>query len=813
MADNKNIKFSQEEIENVKEFNSAFRNVNKEVNELFEGLNSVSDEIKGQVQGYQLANKAVSNLTGVFGKLKDIQDNIKTTNSKDLKTLQEKALAEKKNLVESQRLLQLKATTVGLSEKEVATLANVNGLLEEQEGLYKNIESTLSQVVQNEQILNETTGTLGALTEGFGEGLKKAGFGAIEAKLGLSEALQSTKDMVAAGEGNVGKMEAMGHLAKQLGSNLMKSLGPIALIALAIEQVVEAFKKVDGAAGDTAKELGVSYKESLKLVGEMNNVAMNSNDIMVNTENLVKAQSSLNKMFGTSVQFSGQMAEEFTSVQERLKLSNETMASFTKLGLENGKGLKDNLNTVNKTLLEQNRINKTSFSQKEIQESIGKASAATRLQLRGSTEELTKAAVNAKKLGLEIEDLGKSSSALLDFESSISSELEAELMTGKDLNLERARAAALNGDNATLAAEMAKQIGTAADFGKMNVLQQESLAKAFGMGREDLAKMLEAQQQQQKLSSLGFKDLNSAQERYNKMVAEGASQSELDAIFKDEALKSQLESVSQQEKLSAITSKLQELFISIMDPLMPVLDAIMNIVDGVLTPAMKILGPMVKVIAESIMGIFSPIGDLFTEIKDVFSDLFGESKELGDIWGTIGSVLGSLVSVVFVPLKAAISFIIQGVKSVVEVFGGIVDIFQGRFEEGLKKIVKGIVGFVLRPIQFIIDIVLGSLNAIIEGLNKIPGVDLPVLEFNLADKASNLVPLAKGGIVTQPTQALIGEAGPEAVVPLSKQLNVNLDPLLERINVLINLVEKGGSVYLDGNKVGTAMSLNTFRTQ
>ena len=134
MAD-KNIKFSKEEIENVKAFNSAFRNVNDEVNNLFSGLNSISDEIKGQVQGYQLANKAVNNLTGVFGKLKDIQENIKTTNSKDLKSLQEKALAEKKNLVESQRLLQVKATTVGLSEKEVATLANVNGLLETQDGL------------------------------------------------------------------------------------------------------------------------------------------------------------------------------------------------------------------------------------------------------------------------------------------------------------------------------------------------------------------------------------------------------------------------------------------------------------------------------------------------------------------------------------------------------------------------------------------------------------------------------------------------------------------------------------------------------
>ena len=812
MADN-NTKFSQQDLENARDFTTAFRNVNEEVNNLFSGLNSVSDEIKGQVQGYQLANKAVSNLTGVFGKLKDIQENIKTSNSKDLRTLQEKALAEKKNLIESQRLLKEKAITVGLTEKEVATLANVNGLLEEQEGLYQNIEDTLSQVVQNEKTIEETTGTLGALTDGFSAGLKKAGFGALETKLGLGEALQSTKDMVAAGEGNVSKMQAAGHLAKQLGSNLMKSLGPAALIALAIQQLVDAFKMIDSSSGDTAKELGISYKEAQGLSSEMNDIAINSNDIMNSTEGLMKAQSSLNAMFGTSVKFSGEMATEFESIQKRLKLSDEAMGSFTKLGLLNGKSLKDNLNTVNKTLLKQNQQNKTSFSQKQIQESIGKASSATRLQLRGSTEELVKAAVNAKKLGLEIDDLGKTSSALLDFESSISNEMEAELLTGKDLNLERARAAALNGDNATLAAEMAKQIGTAAQFGEMNVLQQEALAKAFGMGREDLAKMLEAQQNQQQLSALGFDNLNEAQKEYNKMVAEGATQSQLDARFKDEALTSQLESVSQQEKLAAITGRLQELFIGIMEPLMPVIDAIMNLVEDVIAPTMKVLGPFAKTIVSSFISVFEPIGELFSSVKEIFGDLFGESKELGDIWGTIGSTLGSLVSVVFVPLKAAIGFIIQGVKSVVDVFGGIVDIFQGRFEEGMKKIVKGLIGFILRPFQFIIDIATGTINAVIDGLNNIPGVNLEPVNFNLAESASNLIPLAEGGIVTQPTQALIGEAGPEAVIPLNKELNVNLNPLLERINALIAVVERGGNVYLDGNKVGTAMGISAYKTQ
>ena len=49
-------------------------------------------------------------------------------------------------------------------------------------------------------------------------------------------------------------------------------------------------------------------------------------------------------------------------------------------------------------------------------------------------------------------------------------------MTGKQLNLEGARAAALRGDQAALAAEMRKEIGTIAEFEGMNVLQREDFS-------------------------------------------------------------------------------------------------------------------------------------------------------------------------------------------------------------------------------------------------------------------------------------------------------------------------------------------------
>ena len=44
-------------------------------------------------------------------------------------------------------------------------------------------------------------------------------------------------------------------------------------------------------------------------------------------------------------------------------------------------------------------------------------------------------------------------------------------------------------------------------------------------------------------------------------------------------------------------------------------------------------------------------------------------------------------------------------------------------------------------------------------------------------------------------------------------MNVDLSPLMERINVLIDTVKAGGNVYLDATKVGTAMSVGTYKVQ
>tara|TARA_R110000787_G_scaffold70164_2_gene155972 strand:- start:12973 stop:15108 length:2136 start_codon:yes stop_codon:yes gene_type:complete len=600
MADN--IKFTPEDLNNAKEFNSAFRDINEEVNELFSGLNSITGEINNQTQGYKLASSAVRKLTGIIGKVKDIQDGITAANSKDLLILKSKAEAERKNLEESQRLLKEKLKLEGLSEKEVASLANINGLLEKNNGTYQKINDTLEQVIDNEKVIEEKTGLLGTLAESFSSGLKAAGLGALDAKLGIGEALEATKSMVRESGGNVSKMQAGADLAKRLGSNLKTALGPAAAIGFLVSKFVEAFSFIDSSSGEVAKNLGISAKEGRALVAASNQAAISSGDLLVSTKDVLAAQTALNAQFGTSVKFAGEFAAEFASVQERTGLSSEAMGRFAEQSMIVGGSIKDQLAGVQEVTMAMNAQEGVSLNQKDIQEGIANISNRALLTAGRNTKELANQVFQSKLLGVSQSQLETIGSSLLDFSSSIESEMQAELLLGRQINLERARAAALAGDNATLAAEIRKEVGTAADFQKLNVIQQNALAKAMGMTTDELSASLIQQEKLNAIRDSGLGSLSDAQEKYNKALEEGNLSEELKNDLQKAGLLNQFESATQQEKMNGLMDKFADLFIRLAEPLMPLLDGLVS--------AIVFLEPILGTLAGAIAGfmIGGPVG-------------------------------------------------------------------------------------------------------------------------------------------------------------------------------------------------------------
>lgn len=251
--------------------------------------------------------------------------------------------------------------------------------------------------------------------------------------------------------------------------------------------------------GNVNKQLGLGLEGSRKVADNFREISEQSESTRINTTRLIAANGELAKSLGATVQYSEQQLKTFIQNTEYLGASAEAAAKIEKLSISTNVSSEKYSERMASAANSAGRNLGIHMPLSKVMEKIQNLSSTTLLNFRRSPEELTKAVMQVEKLGLSFEQLKSTTTALLDFESSIQNELEAELLVGKELNLERARAAALMGKEEDLAKEIAKQVGTIAEFEQMNVIQRESLAKALGMSADQMGDMLLKQDMMNKL--------------------------------------------------------------------------------------------------------------------------------------------------------------------------------------------------------------------------------------------------------------------------------------------------------------------------
>ena len=314
--------------------------------------------------------------------------------------------------------------------------------------------------------------------------------------------------------------------------------------------VIAADKQVIG----LSKSLGVSRDSASEMRGEMISYRNATADTFVSLERLYKAQQGLSEQLGIAVNFSNEERENFARLTELVGLTNEEAGGLAKNAAITGKSTKDYVADVRNAAFEAQRANKIRISDKELLSTISKLSSGILVKFKGNTDALAKAVVQAKKLGTTLEQVDKIGDSMLDFEQSIEKELEAELITGKQLNFERARAAALSGDQAELMGEIAAQAGSLQEFQSMNVVAQKSLAEAFGMSREEMADML---QKQETINKYGDAAAELNEEQVKEMEKRG-----MNAAQYTEMLQNQRDI---QQQFADLMNRIQETLLNIID--------------------------------------------------------------------------------------------------------------------------------------------------------------------------------------------------------------------------------------------------------
>ena len=228
------------------------------------------------------------------------------------------------------------------------------------------------------------------------------------------------------------------------------------------------------------RNLGLSSAQAETMMHHFQDVSMSNNDIYVTSKKLLETQVEIGGQLGINNQLTDEQLSTLTKLKDLAGIDAETQASIAESSTITGNSAEDTTKAVLAQVIGLQKATGISLNQKQILKESANLGGYLGLSFAKYPGQLSKALVTAKSFGLELKQLDSIADSFLDFESSISNEFEAQLLTGKDINLTKAREAFLNNDLATAAGEISSQVGSSADFMKLNRIQAESLAKSMG---------------------------------------------------------------------------------------------------------------------------------------------------------------------------------------------------------------------------------------------------------------------------------------------------------------------------------------------
>ena len=526
---NENISDLNQSVEGIRESWGSIVGEIKKTNDIsgvsvksFNKLSSIADKLSNSQKGLnELSSRQISSLVTktkieeqnlIFQKkqLEAKGRSVKDANN-EIAKLYEKLDAEiasgevnDKNYNKAEKLLEKK---ISIIEKEKSTLLEVNSVLDKNQGLVgEQIDALKTQEKQTRNV-ERATGLTGVAMKGISGFLDKIGMSNMgevfeDANLAAKATAERLTDGGKKAGGLITKIKSMGSAFKVVGKAVLRNLtDPLVLAGLAMKAMkgvfnffADAYKKGEEAAMrisdenvNMARSLGISQKAASKLAGSVAGMGPTTAASKTSIEGIYKAMGSTEKLSRGTLKV-------FVKLNTMAGMSADSLAKFQKFAKKSGEDAGTLVTAMAKTAGSAIKNNKLAMTQRDLLEESANQSAYVKLQFAGQGPALVNAVAQSKALGLNMKSARDMASSLLNFEDSIAAEMEAELLTGKQLNLEEARALALKGDNVGAAKLIAEQVGGAAEFMSMNVIQQEALAKAAGMGVDEMSNMLSGQQ-------------------------------------------------------------------------------------------------------------------------------------------------------------------------------------------------------------------------------------------------------------------------------------------------------------------------------
>lgn len=538
-------------------YNKSLSDIDKISKKVLEGRVKVKDvekELKSLAENYETYlknNEASFGRQGRFIRAqRDLKKEIAGLEQKELERREKIAAADlnidriNAQIVQHQNIARttMSATTKKAANEEIKMLKERRKQEEITISYMERASQDASKVLAERVKEKETV-------EGIIDGHKKI-------KEGYESEIKDSKALIqyAKEQTTLGKLQSKNIL--KFNEGLQEALGSLSKLGSFFSPILQFAFKISDQTNKLQKNLVLSKGEAQDLRQDFNNMAVASDDIAINTSRLVEANLALGEQLGFNSKFTADLNKQFIKLTKQIGLSDEAAGGLAKLSIATGATLEESKNISLETSQALSSQYGIQLNQREVLEEIGKISGQTLAMFKANPKLLAEAVAQAKLLGTSLETTKKQASSLLNFESSIENELQAELLTGQQFNLERARSAALTGDMTTAMKELASQNIDFNKYSQMNVIAQDKVAAALGLSSDELSNQLLKQQYL------------------------GKSREEIAALAGDEVA-NRIEALNAQDKFNLATEKMQDIIGSLVGgPLGTLVDMMASLADN-----------------------------------------------------------------------------------------------------------------------------------------------------------------------------------------------------------------------------------------
>mgnify|MGYP003112294112 FL=1 len=364
-------------------------------------------------------------------------------------------------------------------EKRLEVNRDLNKELKKQLESEDNIDKVINGVLKTESLREANLQAMIKLKQAETEEERKKAQLELKSISAQASINASIKDQVAGMRATAASARAF--LSAILANPIM-ALAAAALIL--VKHLVDAGKAVL----DTRKELGLSLGVSAKLTAQTEALGVSAKVFGGTVEDIRQAQTAIRNELGLSVQEAANLSFQFAKTAATTGQSEEqlagTLSIMESISSASREALLAQIETTGEILQQKGLAPGDIF--KDVADNAEHFASFA----KDGGKNIFLAAGAAKKLGLNMSAVAAATESLLDFETSIEKQMEASLLLGRQINLDRARQLALTGDQEGMLQEILKQVGGEAEFNRLNVLQRRALAESVGQSVENLSRLV-----------------------------------------------------------------------------------------------------------------------------------------------------------------------------------------------------------------------------------------------------------------------------------------------------------------------------------